>query len=120
MSYEQNVKLLSDRVRDEHDHYPTPAGLVRAALRLAFLEGQRRTAGLWKSHRPHTVAVCGKRPSFTGNGKTDATAYAVFIWHKRAGIQDTVLTWLHWDDSELVSKPTPTTVPMFASLPDAA
>lgn len=57
-----------------------PGGYVLFLLRLAFLEGQARGAGLWRDLPPAHVAVCSRRPSFTGNGKTDATAYAVFIW----------------------------------------
>ena len=57
-------------------------GYVVFLLRLAFLEGRDRSKGLWQEYPPQTVAVCGARPSFTGNGKTDATAYAVFVWQK--------------------------------------
>jgi hypothetical protein len=61
-------------------------------LRLAFLESQRRRDGLFKEFPPKTVGVCSKRPSFTGDGKTNATAFAVFHWMKGyAG--STRLTW---------------------------
>jgi len=198
MSYEIAVKLKSDRVRDEHDFYPTPAGLCRRSLdlvsdrepwfildpgagagpwgqaarvrwpwaridgvdlrpiprptgynewyagcdylahpflmqydliignppykyaeafirrslgllapwgemvlllRLAFLEGQARGVGLWRDARPAHVAVCSRRPSFTGNAKTDATAYAVFVWRK-GHTGSTELSWLDWEYEE--------------------
>jgi hypothetical protein len=51
-------------------------------LRLAFLEGQRRRRGLWKEFPAKTIYVLGKRPSFTGDGRTDATAYAIFLWER--------------------------------------
>lgn len=68
-------------------------GYVVFLLRLAFLEGQERGAGLWKEYPPKQVAVCSQRPSFTGDGKTDATAYAVFVWQKGYS-GSTSLTWL--------------------------
>lgn len=76
-----------------------PGGYVLFLLRLAFLESQSRGAGLWRECPPKRVAVCSKRPSFTGNGKTDATAYAVYLWQK--GWQgSTSLSWLEWDNTE--------------------
>jgi hypothetical protein len=57
-------------------------GWLVLLLRLAFLEGQRRRTSLYHQYPPHSVHVCSKRPSFTGDGKTDATAYAVFCWSK--------------------------------------
>ena len=68
-------------------------GYVLFLLRLAFLEGQARGVGLWKQHSPRQVAVCSKRPSFTGDGQTDATAYALFLWQKGYS-GATALTWL--------------------------
>jgi len=49
-------------------------------LRLAFLEGQNRSEKFWPTHCPEKVLTLSKRPSFTGNGKTDATAYSMFYW----------------------------------------
>jgi SAM-dependent methyltransferase len=73
-----------------------PDGYLVFLLRLAFLEGQARMKGLWREHPPFKVAVCGARPSFTGNGKTDATAYAVFYWYGRYRASTPILTWLDW------------------------
>lgn len=70
-----------------------PRGNVVMLLRLAFLEGQGRARGLWREYPPYKVWVLSQRPSFTGNGKTDATAYAVFHW-MRGHRGETSLGWL--------------------------
>ena len=57
-------------------------GTVAAFLRLAFLESEERSAFL-REWAPD-VRVLWRRPSFTGDGKTDGTAYAWMIW--RAGM----------------------------------
>lgn len=75
-------------------------GRVLFLLRLAFLEGQERARGLFNDYPPAQVAVLANRPSFMPvdhikAGKTDATAYAIFMWQK--GWQGTVqLSWLLW------------------------
>lgn len=53
-------------------------GTVAMLLRLPFLE----SVGRQSFHRLHPadVYVFAKRPSFTKDGKTDATAYAWFVW----------------------------------------
>ena len=71
-----------------------PGGQLIFLLRLAFLEGQARGEGLWQEFPPRLVGVLSKRPSFTGNSKTDSTAYAYFCWEKGyAGT--TELTWVN-------------------------
>lgn len=71
-------------------------GVLAYLLRLAFCEGQDRSKGLWTKYPPHTVAVAAKRPSFTGNGKTDATAYAMYYFIK--GYKGpTFLSRIDWD-----------------------
>jgi hypothetical protein len=75
-------------------------GYVVALLRLAFLEGQARGRGLYLETPPQSVHVLVSRPSFMPEGhekagKTDATAYAIFIWQE--GWQgQTKLGWLDW------------------------
>lgn len=70
-----------------------PGGIVAFLLRLAFLEGQGRRDGLFAEYPPKTVAVCSKRPSFTGDGRTNATAFCMIYW--QLGYQGgTQLTWL--------------------------
>lgn len=52
--------------------------MVAMLLRLNWLSGQKRA----EFHRqvPAHVYVLPRRPSFTGDGKTDATEYAWFVW----------------------------------------
>ena len=59
-----------------------PGGHLLFLLRLAFLEGQARGTGLWREFPPQSIGVCSKRPSFTGNGRTDALAYMIVLWQK--------------------------------------
>lgn len=64
-------------------------------LRLAFLEEQDRGKDFWRKVPPERVSVCSQRPSFTGDGNTDATAYAVYYWRK-GWTGPTRLDWLRW------------------------
>jgi hypothetical protein len=57
-------------------------GYIVFLLRLAFLESMSRYTLFTHELPPQRVVVCSDRPSFTGNGKTDATAYAFFVWQK--------------------------------------
>lgn len=57
-----------------------PYGYIVYLLRLAFLEGGERGRGIWSERKLSNVDVLSSRPSFTGNGKTDSTAYASFMW----------------------------------------
>lgn len=54
------------------------AAFVVMLLRLNFLESQERSA-LFATSMPD-VYVLPNRPSFTGGGKTDRTAYAWYVW----------------------------------------
>lgn len=56
-------------------------GTIALLLRLGFLESKRRLA----FHRAHgsSVYVLASRPSFTGNGGCDKTAYGWFLWGQR-------------------------------------
>lgn len=74
-------------------HSASEGGIVMNLLRLAFLEGQDRGRGFWRRYPPLLVEVCSSRPSFTGNGKTDATAYAMYYWRK-GWHGETRLDWL--------------------------
>ena len=56
---------------------------VAFLLRLNFLAGAGRARGLYREVGLPDVHVFPRRPSFTPDGKTDATDYAWFIWHKR-------------------------------------
>lgn len=69
-----------------------PAAGVAFLLRLGFLESEERVP-FWKQHPPAEIHVLTKRPSFTGNGSTDATAYALFIW-RTGHASPPVLGWI--------------------------
>lgn len=60
-------------------------------LRLGFLASVRRLP-FWLTQPPSRVWVVSKRPSFTGDNKTDQTDYCVVCW--QAGIRTTTLHWL--------------------------
>ena len=72
-------------------------------LRLAFLEGQARARGLYREFPLKEVHVLPARPSFITEGekagRTDATAYAIFIWQK-GWTGTTELGWLDWKDGQ--------------------
>ena len=74
-------------------------GTIMFLLRLAFLESQERGNGLWKTNKPTIVFVSSKRLSFTGNRKSDNTAYGLFVWHSSGGYWQTpsMLDWLEWN-----------------------
>lgn len=57
-----------------------PNAEIIMLLRLAFLESRARY-NFWQQHPVSKLYVLSKRPSFI-NGKTDATAYAWFIFSK--------------------------------------
>ncbi len=59
-------------------HAMTLAPVVCMLLRLPWIASQRRAA--WHRENLSHIHVLPKRPSFTADGKTDATEYAWFIW----------------------------------------
>lgn len=81
-----------------------PGGIVLFLLRLSFLESQKRGNGLWKEYAPRVVHVISRRVSFTGNRKSDETAYGLYRWqeHQLEGFYATgppFLNWLEWNYS---------------------
>ncbi len=70
-------------------------GFICFLLRLGFLESQTRYE-FWKEFKPRRVWVSSRRPSFTGNRKTDATSYGVYLWQK-GYTGPTELDWVMWD-----------------------
>jgi hypothetical protein len=71
-------------------------GYILFLLRLSFLEGQARAVGLWKEHPPVRVWISSRRISFTGNQKSDDTAYALYLWQPMYR-GSTHLSWLNWE-----------------------
>lgn len=59
----------------------TEAPVVIMLLRLGFLESNKRKEWL-NENKPTSLIVLSKRPSFTGDGKTDGSGYAWFVWDK--------------------------------------
>jgi predicted RNA methylase len=65
--------------------------------RLEFLASAKRAKGLFAEHKPATVHVLAQRPSFTGNGKTNAMDYAYYHWQNGLRIfGSTQVEWLNW------------------------
>lgn len=59
-------------------HYAGRVAIAAFLLRLNFLGGQKRRAGLWKTHRPAWIGVLPERPAFVAvckgsPAKTDST-----------------------------------------------
>lgn len=78
-------------------------GQLLFLLRLNFLESQNRYAGLFAEYQPKRVVISSRRVSFTGDGKTNATAYALFIWEK-GWAHGTTLDWFDYlsDEKQLL------------------
>ena len=70
-------------------------GNILFLFRLAFLESLKRYNKYWTQNKPVKVAVLVNRISFTGDKKSDDTAYALYLF-KKNNIENTELTWLKW------------------------
>lgn len=53
--------------------------VVALLLRLGFLASRERVR-FWMRHPLSELHVLSERPSFTGDGKTDASDYGLFVW----------------------------------------
>ncbi len=73
-----------------------PQGQLVFLMRLAMLESQKRYKTWWTHSPLKKVMVSPKRISFTGDGKSDDTAYAVFIWQDGYDAKP-ILDWMWWD-----------------------
>ena len=74
-----------------------PGGIILFLFRLSLLESQSRGNGLWKRHIPYEVVVVSRRISFTGNRKSDDTAYALYRWEEPFMARFPILDWLDWN-----------------------
>lgn len=83
--YSHAVQFL-ERMRSVADH-------VVLLLRLAWLSSANR-AEIFRRDPPNFVAVLPNRPSFTGDGKTDATDYGWFCWSPLTLPGQTRIIWL--------------------------
>ena len=73
-----------------------PNGQLVFLMRLAMLESQKRFKTWWTHSPIQKVLVSPRRISFTGDGKSDDTAYAIFIW-KEGFDGKPQLDWMWWD-----------------------
>lgn len=69
-------------------------------LRLEFLASQRRAYGLFHEHQPLNAFVMSKRPSFTGDGKTNAMDFMMLHFEKRATVGEEGSTSVCWYNFE--------------------
>lgn len=70
------------------DHQMSKDGYVAFLLRLSFLCGKRRLDSIYRKHGVPNLIPIVPRPSFTEDGKTDASEYSLFLWegeHNRMG-----------------------------------
>lgn len=82
-----------------------PDGVLVYLLRLNFLASKKRIE-FFKDAPPSHITVLQKRPSFTGDGKTDGQEYAYFFWRGGADstarhfsrVKKTTLDW--WDNTD--------------------
>ncbi len=72
-------------------------GHVAFLLRLSFLCGQRRYGTLWAHGAFRYLIPITPRPSFTPDGKTDASEYAVFVWQRGYSGTAEILPHLRWN-----------------------
>lgn len=70
--------LAKEFVERSFSHVVPRGGTVAMLLRLNWLASRSRSE--WHKAHPSDVYVLPKRPSFTPDGKTDATEYAWFVW----------------------------------------
>lgn len=80
------------------DSYGTPkVGLLIFLLKTTFLNSQKRAKGLYKEFPPIGVYVSGRRPSFSGDRKTNADDYSIFIWLNAPMQMYPRLHWFMWE-----------------------
>jgi hypothetical protein len=82
-----------------------PNGQLIFLLRLAMLESQKRYKTWWTYSPIKKVIVSPKRISFTGDGRSDDTAYALFVW-QNGWDGNVTLDWMWWDYDIIPQPPT--------------
>lgn len=93
-------KLAEEFIWQAHNQLEY-GGKLMFLLRLSFLESVTRGRGLWHDWPPKEIHVLSQRVSWTKNGKTDDTAYAIYTWHRFKQNSDARrvhprLGWLDW------------------------
>jgi hypothetical protein len=71
-------------------------GHVAFLLRLSFLGGQKRADTLWSRRDLRWLLPITPRPSFTQDGKTDASEYALYVWERGYHGNAEILAPLRW------------------------
>lgn len=84
-----------------------PGGHVAFLLRAGFLHGKKR--GAWVQKHLRLYIPLAERPSFTDDGRTDASEYSVFVWRRDHDWPPMIAAPLFW------RSPAPSDVlPLFA------
>ncbi len=100
---EKHVRKALTMIRED--------GVVAFLLRVNFLAGIERTAGLWAEHPHEFMGVLDKRPKFVDGWRinkhnkkvkkgTDSCEYAVFVWRKERPEYEPVTRWIQWSKYE--------------------
>jgi hypothetical protein len=71
-------------------------GHLAFLLRLSFLCGQKRVESLWSKSGLRYLMPIAPRPSFTPDGKTDASEYGLFVWQRGYTGNAEILPHLRW------------------------
>ena len=74
-------------------------GMLVFLLRVNYLGSQKRYDSLWQQekYKPKQIITLVQRPSFTGDGATDSTEYAFFVWADTSRMKDqSPIQWLSW------------------------
>ena len=74
-------------------------GIILYLLRSAISESKKRYDMFYNNgHKPLYEYQSVRRISFTGNKKSDNTAYSIFIWEKKKDFKrETIKRWLDWE-----------------------
>jgi hypothetical protein len=76
-----------------------PKGIILYLLQSAISESKKRFDLFYNNgYKPLYEYQSVRRISFTGNGKSDNTAYSIFIWEQGQNFErETIKRWLDWD-----------------------
>ncbi len=86
-------KLAQQFITEAWDKWASPDAFILYLLRGAFTEGQHRYKHFWPIYPLDSYWTCARRPSFTADGQTDSTMYAMFRWLRSKSPVD----WLQWN-----------------------
>jgi len=79
----------------------TEKGIIVYLLQSAISESKKRYDLFFNNgHKPKYIYQSVRRISFTGNKKSDNTAYSIFVWEKDKKERETITRWLDWNYEE--------------------